>query len=134
MCSSCLCTLSASTSTHPPIPTFGRFLLEIFLKFLKCRNVLMEALATYYTQTRIAHSTTLLLTCIAHDHPYISSSELIIIPIMIFNFYNSTAAVILRLIAVIVLAVTVAGMLTIYTTCTCEYYVASIYVTARFTT
>ena len=44
---------------------------------------------------------------------------------MIFNFYNSTAAV--TLIAVIVLAVTFAGMLTICTTCTCEHYVTSIY-------
>ena len=34
MCSPCLCTLSASASIHPPIPTFGRFLLEIFLNFL----------------------------------------------------------------------------------------------------
>ena len=30
MCSPCLFTLSASASIHPPIPTFGRFLLEIF--------------------------------------------------------------------------------------------------------
>ena len=37
------------------------------------------------------------------------------IPIMIFNFYNSTADV--TLIAVIALAVTFAGMLTICTTC-----------------
>ena len=63
----------------------------------------------------------------AHGHPYISSSELIIIYIMIFNFYNSTAAAALRLIAAIVLAVTFAGMLTICTTCTCEHYVTSIY-------
>ena len=34
MCSPRLCTLSASASIHPPIPTFGRFLLEIFLNFL----------------------------------------------------------------------------------------------------
>ena len=34
MCSPCLRTLSASASIHPPIPTFGRFLLEIFLNFL----------------------------------------------------------------------------------------------------
>ena len=34
MCSPCFCTLSASASIHPPIPTFGRFLLEIFFKFL----------------------------------------------------------------------------------------------------
>ena len=34
MCSPCLCTLSASASIHPPIPTFGRFLLEILLNFL----------------------------------------------------------------------------------------------------
>ena len=35
MCSPSLCTLSASTSIHPPTPTFGRFLLEIYLfKFL----------------------------------------------------------------------------------------------------
>ena len=31
----CLCTLSTSTaSIHPPIPTFDRFILEIFLNFL----------------------------------------------------------------------------------------------------
>ena len=34
MCSPCLCTLSASGSIHPSIPTFGRFLLEILLNFL----------------------------------------------------------------------------------------------------
>ena len=34
MCSPCFYTLSASASIHPPIPTFGRFLLEIFLNFL----------------------------------------------------------------------------------------------------
>ena len=34
MCSSCLCTLSASASIRPPIPTFGIFFLEIFLNFL----------------------------------------------------------------------------------------------------
>ena len=34
MCSPCLCTLSASASIHPPIPTFDRFLLEISFKFL----------------------------------------------------------------------------------------------------
>ena len=33
-CSPCLCTLSASASIQPPIPTFGRFRLEIFLNFL----------------------------------------------------------------------------------------------------
>ena len=34
MCSPCLCTLSAIASIQPHIPTFGRFLLEIVLKFL----------------------------------------------------------------------------------------------------
>ena len=34
MCSPCLCILSASASIYPPIPTFGRFLLEIVLNFL----------------------------------------------------------------------------------------------------
>ena len=33
MCSPCLCTLSASAFIRPPIPTSGRFLLEIFLNF-----------------------------------------------------------------------------------------------------
>ena len=34
MCSPCLCPLCTSASIHPPIPTFGKFLLEIFLNFL----------------------------------------------------------------------------------------------------
>ena len=33
MCSPCLCTLSASAPIHPAVPTFSRFLLEIFLNF-----------------------------------------------------------------------------------------------------
>ena len=35
-CSPCLCTLSASASIPPPIPTFGRFILEIFKSSCFC--------------------------------------------------------------------------------------------------
>ena len=45
MCSPCLCTLSASASIHPPIPTFRRFLQENLFKFLVFCSFLLRGTA-----------------------------------------------------------------------------------------
>ena len=58
MWSPCLCALSASTSIHPPIPTFGRYLLEIFLNFY-----LILLLATTTTTTTTTTTIILLYYC-----------------------------------------------------------------------
>ena len=58
MCFPCLCPLSASASIYPPMPTFGRFLLEIFLAIQMGFHVLLlftiiSAGADYNSTTRV---------------------------------------------------------------------------------